>query len=156
LFLLGFQWLLLQQYEHNKEFKKLENKDIQKKITNLVIEAQKQVDNSKKITIESLSWNKDPKIKKAAERLGIFENPPSATGKLNLDLLDADSNKFLEELGIDLKPPFKDRKPPMKGKTVYFRDFIDDGDAKSGLDVIDLDVIDAEIVEEPIRIREKK
>jgi len=39
----------------------------------------------------------------------------------------------------------------MKGKTVYFRDFIDDGDAKSGLDVID-----AEIVEEPIRIREKK
>jgi len=146
-----------QQILHNVEYTKLKNsigrllkdKDIQEEIKKILIETQNQVDNSNKIKLEYLNWNRNPAIKEAAERLGIFENAPNPTEKLNLDLLDADSNKILEELGIFQKPnPIEGK---IKGKIVYFRDFIDkmvDSDNKS-----DLDVIDAEIVKGPVRVR---
>ena len=41
--------------------------------------------------------------------------------------------------------------PRTKGKTVYFRDFIDQ--IADDTDKADLDVIDAEIVKEPVRVR---
>jgi hypothetical protein len=155
-----------QQILHNMEYTKLKNsigrllkdKTLREEIKTIFIETQKQIDNSNKIKLEYLNWNRDPAIKEAAERLGIFENAPNPTNptvKLNLDLLDlldADSNKILEELGelgILQNPNPIEKK--IKGKTVYFRDFIDqmvDGDNKS-----DLDVIDAEIVKEPVRVK---
>ena len=149
---------LAQQIQHNAEYIKLKNiigrfskdKNFQEDIKNIFIETQKQMDNSNKIKLEYLNWNKNPAIKEAAERLGIFENAPSATGPLTLDTLDPDPdlNKILEEFGLIKTPNPKTR---IKGKTVNFRDFVAgmvDGDDKS-----DLDVIDAGIVQEPVRIR---
>jgi hypothetical protein len=126
----------------------LKDKDLQEEIKNTFINIQKQMDNSNKITLEYLNWNKNPEIKEAAERLGIFENPPSVTRKPNLDLLDADLDKILENPGILQN---SDSKPRIKGKTVYFRDFIDQMSDNDNMS--DLDVIDTEIVKEPVRIR---
>lgn len=73
---------------------------------------------------------------------------------MTLDPLDLNSDlkKILQEFG-SIKTP--NRKTPIKnsikGKIVNFRDFVEgmvDGDNKS-----DLDVIDAEIIQEPIPIR---
>ena len=146
---------LAQQIQYNAEYTKLKNsigrflkdKNFQEDIRNILIETQKQMDNSNKIKLEHLNWNKNLAIKEAAERLGIFENAPSATGPLTLDL-DPDLNKILEEFGLIKTPNTKTR---IKGKTVNFRDFVAgmvDDDNKS-----DLDVIDVEIVQEPVRIR---
>jgi len=163
-----------QQIIHNVKFSKLKNmlnkllndEDIKETVGTILIETQKQVDNSNKIRLESfesLNWNKNPAIKEACERLGIFENTPHVTGKLNLDSLDPESTKILEELGFIKKPmgeiiqeEVKEKvKKKIKGKTVYFKDFLDqtidydDGMSDSG-------IIDAEIVEEFIRIRSNK
>ena len=153
---------LAQQIQHNAEYTKLKNiigrfledKNFQEEIKTILLDTQKRIDNSKKIKLEHLNWNRNPAIKEAAERLGIFENPTSATGPLSLDTLNPnpDLKKILEELNIIETPnPKTPIKTSMKGKTVNFRDFVEgmgDGDNKS-----DLDVIDAEIVQEPVRIR---
>lgn len=159
----------VQQIMHQVKFSKLQNmlskllndKEIQDTITiqTILIDTGKQIDNSKKITIESLNWNTNPKIKEAAERLGIFKNSPHVTGKLHLDPSDPKSTTILEELGI-IKNPIggimqeevtAKVKEKVKGKTIYFRDFIDrmvdDGD------MLDPGIIDTEIIEKPIWIR---
>jgi hypothetical protein len=148
---------LVHQIQHNAECAKLqkafkiflERKDIKETIKTIFIDAQKQTDNSNKIKLEDLNWNKNPAIKQAAEQLGIFENAPNPT-TLSFDTLDPnpDLKKILKEFGLIKTPSPKTR---IKGKTVNFRDFVEgmvDSSNKS-----DLDVIDAEIVQEPIRIR---
>lgn len=148
-----------QQVQHNGEYTKFKNsvrrlfkdENFQEEMRNLAIETQKQVENSKKIKLEHLNWNKNPAIKEAAERLGIFKNAPSVHEPLTLD---PDLKKILEEFGLIETPNPKTLiKTSIKGKTVNFRDFIEEtvgGDNKS-----DLDIIDAEIVKEPLRIRIK-
>ena len=118
-----------------------------KEVTNIFLEAQKQIDNSEAIKLESLNWNKNP-----AERLGIFENPPCANKPLKLDTLDPNPEleKMLEELGIRTKP---NPRKFTKAKTCNFRDFIRkiiESNDESDLDVIDVDV---KPVEEPLSIR---
>jgi len=141
---------LTQQFLHNAEYIKWER--FQKEMKTFFIDIQKNIDNSNKIKLENLNWNKNPAIKEAAERLGIFENAPNAIGKLNLDTLDPnpDLKKFLEESGIigtettNLKTRIKRK----IGKTVNFKDFVDNNKS-------DLDVIDAEIVNKTVQIRIK-
>ncbi len=83
-----------------------------------------------------------------AEQLGIFENPPLVTGQFTPDTLDPGLNKILEEFGLSEK---LSTKASIKGKLINFRDFVkkmvDDHDKST------LDLIDAEIIQEPIRIR---
>lgn len=142
-----------QQILHNVEYTKLlnnirkwsEDEDIREEIKKFFIETQTRIDNSNKIKLESLNWNKNPEIKQAAERLGIFENPPVNNEKLNLDLLDPDSNKILEEIGIVQNP---DLIGEVKEKTVL--DILEqiNRDNKA-----DLGVIDAEIIKRPARVK---
>jgi len=146
---------LAQQIQHNKEYTKigrfLNDENFQENIKSIFIDAQKRIDNSNKIKLEHLNWNKNPAIKEAAERLGIFENAPRATGQFTLDTLDPDLNKILKEFGLSETLNTKTRIKRIKGKTINFRDFVEgmvDGDNKS-----DLDVIDVEIVQETVRIR---
>jgi len=148
-----------QQIQHNGEYTKFKNsirrlfkdENFQEEMRNLAIETQKQVDNSKKIKLEHLNWNKNPAIKQAAERLGIFQNAPSVHEPL---ILDPDLKKILEEFGLIETPNPKTLiKTSIKGKTVNFRDFIEE--TVSGNNKSDLDIIDAEIVKEPLRIRIK-
>jgi hypothetical protein len=96
---------LCQQTLHNVAYKQfvekfLTDKNFEEKITNMLSRAQKRVENSKSITIEYLNWNKNPAIKEAAERLGIFENAPSATGPVNLNALDLDPGKISDKLDV--------------------------------------------------------
>ena len=151
-----------QQIHNNAEYTKFKqnigrlfkDKNFQENIETIFIETQNNIKNSKKIKLEHLNWNKDPAVKEAAERLGIFKNAPSDTGPLTLDTLDPDPDlkKILQEFGLIETPnPKTPIKTSPKGKMVNFRDFVDgmvDGDNKS-----DLDVIDAEIVKESVRIR---
>jgi hypothetical protein len=128
----------------------LTGKGIQEEIRTVLIETQKQIDNSNKIKLEYLNWNKNPAIKEGAEKLRIFESAPNLTKKLDLNLLEPDSTKILEELGI-LQNPNNNVEGKIKGKTVYFRDFIDR--MVNNGNNSDLEVIDAEIVKEPVRVR---
>ena len=41
-------------------------------------------ENMNLINLKNLNWNKNPEIKQAAERLGIFENPPKIARPLIL------------------------------------------------------------------------
>jgi len=155
---------LAQQIDNHKEYAKLLNnicknsniflrdKESQKEFKAIFIEAQKEIDNSKAIKLEYLNWNKNSAIKEAGERLKIFENPPSATRSITLETVDSnfDLAKILENFGL-----IKTLKSKMgiKGKIIHFRDFIErmtDGDNK-----LDLDVIDAEILKGPARIKIK-
>lgn len=85
--------------------KLLKHKDIQKGIQAILIDNQNQINNASKIKLQNLNWNKNPEIKKTAEQLGIFKNPPHSTGKLSLDVRDPNSSKIIEEkFGILLNP----------------------------------------------------
>lgn len=158
-----------QQIIHNIQFLQLKNRfnellkdeEIREEIQTLLIDTQKKINNSNKIkfeSFESLNWNKNPEIKEAAERLGIFENAPHLTGELNLNPEDPDSIKILQELNIPTKPtkPIKEIvkgevQKKNTGKTVYFRDFVKQISDDS--DMSDSGIIDAEFIKEPIRIR---
>jgi hypothetical protein len=113
------------------------------------------------LKFEDLNWNKNPAIKEAAERLGIFENPPSLNRSHKFETLDPDSDlrKMLEDLGLIKATNNKARikiKSPLKSKLVKFSDFIEgiiDGENKSELNVMDAEIV--EVVKEPLRIRIK-
>ena len=112
--------------------------------------------------------------------------PTNSYGKLKMGPLDSDTNLILQhdfnsESGKDIDEFIKERmkeefglienpterqlqeiiqgkvKRKRRGKTVYFRDFVDemaDHDADlAGPDIIDLDIVDAEIIKEPIRLK---
>ena len=139
----------------------LTDKEVRETVQTFLIETQRKIDNSNKIKFEgfeSLNWNKNPAVKETAERLGIFENPPLAR-ELNLNLEDSETVKILEKLDIDtnsIKPIKKivegEVKEKTAGKTVYFRDFVEQMADDS--DISDFDIIDAEIIEKPIQIKE--
>jgi hypothetical protein len=147
---------LAQQIQSNRNYNKflenihicLKDKISQKDIQSIIISAQKEIDNSKSIKLSHLNWNKNRAIKEAAERLGIFESAPIFTGQFTSDTLDPGLNKILEEFGLSEK---LSTKASIKGKLINFRDFVkkmvDDHDKST------LDLIDAEIIQEPIRIR---
>ena len=84
----------------------------------------------------------------AAECLGIRSKLTSNTSQFTSDTLDPRLNKILEEFGLSEK---LSTKASIKGKLINFRDFVkkmvDDHDKST------LDLIDAEIIQEPIRIR---
>ena len=149
---------MAQQIQFNRNFTQftknihilLKDENFQEDIKSIIIGAQKRIDNSESIKMEHLSWNKNPAIKEAAERLGIFENPPSVSGQFTSDTLDPGFNKILEKFGLSKK---LSTKTSIKGKSrsIHFRDFVKgmvDGADKSSLDVIDI-----EIGQEPVRIR---
>jgi len=147
---------LAQQIQCNRDYTKfrenisicLTDKIFQGNLERTLIRTQKRIDNSNKIKLEHLNWNKNPAVKEAAERLGIFENVPSVTDQLTSDTLDPHLNKIFEEVGLNEKLSTKTR---IKGKTINFINFVKgmvDGHDKSGLDVIDI-----EIVQEPVRIQ---
>ena len=76
-------------------------------IQDVLKETYRQIEeNSKRITLKDLNWNKNPAIKQACECLGIFENPPKIDGPLHLDTLDFDLEleEMLENLGLLKKP----------------------------------------------------
>jgi hypothetical protein len=82
-------------------------------LEDIIIEANKKLDanqkihNSNKIILENLNWNKNPAIQEAAEKLGIFQNPPDPSGNLSLDLLSPETDQILEEFDI-IKNPIGD------------------------------------------------
>ena len=106
---------LAQQYMHYKSYQELMQFQYQlatdEKFRNEILEAIKEkyrqfVENYNKVNIENLNWNANPKIKQAAERLGIFENPPEIVETLHIDTLDFDLEleEMLDRLGLLTKP----------------------------------------------------
>ena len=91
----------VQQIIHNIEYTKfkdnilrvLQEKEFKKEFRSILEEAQKRINNANAIKLKHLNWNKNPAIKEAAERLGIFENPLSAYVPLNLE-----TNPALKEI----------------------------------------------------------
>lgn len=74
----------------------------------MFLKTQKEIVNSKAISLPGLNWSKNPTIREAAERLGIFENPPNSMGLLNLDVTK-DLVTILEEVGIiDTELPIRE------------------------------------------------
>lgn len=117
-------------------------------------EIQKKLKNSQSIKLESLNWNRDPSIKRTAQQLWIFENPPLTNEQLYLDTLDPSPKitEVLEELGIDASPDLKPSPSPSpspprtEAKIRNFRDFVQDMEA-------DADISDFEPIPEPEKIR---
>lgn len=151
---------LTQQFLNNRNYLKFKNyiseilkdQNFKEQIPEILMKAQGQIENSKAIKLEHLNWNKNPAIKEASERLRIFENVPSASKPLNLDTLnlDPDLEEIFKELGFIKTQKLK---TPIKAKTVYFKDFVGRMvDNDSDLDIID-DVINVEVIQEPLRIR---
>ena len=106
---------LAQQYMHYKSYKEImqfqhqlaTDEKFRNDILKSIREQHKQfVENYNKVNIENLNWNANPKIKQAAERLGIFENPPEIGETLHLDTLDFDLElkEMLDRLGLLKKP----------------------------------------------------
>ena len=106
---------LAQQYMHYKSYKEIiqfqhrlaTDEKFRNEILKAIREQHKQfVENYNKVNIENLNWNANPKIKEAAERLGIFENPPEVVETLHIDTLDFDLEleEMLDRLGLLKKP----------------------------------------------------
>ena len=107
-----------QQYMHDKEYKKLadfmkkisQDKEFKEKMIMTINESIKQIDKRiNQLKLENLNWNRNPDIKQAAERLGIFENPPEIGGPLHIESLDGDLEieEMLKNLGLiqEIKAP---------------------------------------------------
>lgn len=106
---------LFQQYMHRRKYQEIlkistrlaKDKEFKERVTSNMHELGKQIEkNIQRIKLQNLNWNKNPEIKQAAERLGIFENPPKIDGPLHLDTLDfnLELEKMLENLGLLQKP----------------------------------------------------
>lgn len=131
------------------------NEDYDNKIRSVINKDYKQIANSESIKLEYLKWNQNPAIKEAAERLGIFENAPSANGPLNLDTLDPDLKKSLKESGFNFEElGFIKKLNPKKitqPKTVNFKDFVEGIlDNESDLDI---EVLQEPLQQNPLKIR---
>ena len=134
--------------------------EIRQTFKTIVTKTQNKINNSNKILMESfenLNWNKNPLIKESCERLGIFDNAPQRIEKLNLDIFDPKINEFIEEFEfLEKKSITKIAKETVKkkskGKIVYFQDFVNNIINNEGK-ILDSNIIDAEIIEQPIRIK---
>jgi hypothetical protein len=106
---------LAQQYMHQKNYQELmqfqhrlaTDEKFRNEILQSMREKHKQfVENYNKVNLENLNWNANPKIKQAAERLGIFENPPEIAETLHIDTVDfnLELEEMLDRLGLLTKP----------------------------------------------------
>ena len=106
---------LIQQYMNNKNHQQViefyqqlaTDSEFRERILQSIKQQHKQfIENYQKIHIENLNWNANPEIKQAAERLGIFEDPPRFSETLHLDTLDFDLEleQMLDNLGLLKKP----------------------------------------------------
>ena len=106
---------LFQQYMNFKQYQEIlkfsvrlaKDKEFRESIINMIHGINNQIEeNMNLINLKNLNWNKNPEIKQAAERLGIFQNPPKIDGPLHLDTLDFDLEleEMLENLGLLQKP----------------------------------------------------
>jgi len=159
LLLRSFTQQMLNQMEYSK-FKKMVNQmldddDLKETLRAVLLEGEGPATSSSRIKMGPSDLNQNPALKHACERLGICEDTPHFSGELNVgsesvDILDGAGlieNPTETQLEQIIKEKVK-RKP--KGKTVYFRDLIDEiPDYDAGIS--DSDIIDAEIIEEPIR-----
>lgn len=137
---------LLNQREYSN-FKKMVNKmldddDLKETIRAFFTEGEGPTLSSGRLKMGPPDFDENPALKydfnlKSGEDLEEFIK---ARMKEDLGLIENPTETQLEEI-IQRK---------VKGKTVYFRDFIEPYD---GADLSDSDIIDAEILEEPIRVR---
>jgi hypothetical protein len=106
---------LFQQYMHLRQYQRVldisvklsKDPEFRKAIMNKIDQINKQIEeNMNLINLETLNWNKNPAIKQAAERLGIFENSPKIDGPLHINTLDVDLEieQMLKDLGFLQKP----------------------------------------------------
>jgi len=137
-----------QQSLHQRECRELQEKiskilkDLEdKKIKNPFLEISKKRKNRQLFQAmkldDQLNWNQNPSIREAAEQLGIFEQNPVDTGRINLDT----SNPAFQEMGEELNWPvmkelLEDQKPDLI-------EIIDEAlvNDKSDFDIIDLEVV---------------
>jgi len=152
LLLRSFTQQILNQREYLK-FKKMLNKmldddDIKETLRTLFLEDEGSASSSNRIEMGFSDLDKNPTLKhdfseKSSEG---FEEFIKERVKQEFGLVENPTETELEKI---IKGKVK-RKP--KGKTVYFRDFIDklpDYD----VDISDSDIIDAEIIEKAIQVR---
>lgn len=144
---------LAAQIIHNAEYAKFREmlthffKDplIKGDLKDILLEFQNQNENSGKITLKHLEWNKDPKIKEAAEQLGIFKNSPQLSKSVEID------SEILKELGIPEKPEIDSTLGVRSKLKDKFSNLVSETPAEPNLDLdLDLGIIDAEIIEENI------
>lgn len=100
------------------------------------------------IEMKPVGFEKDPAFQynfdsKSGEDLKDFIK---ARMEQELGLIENPTDKQLEEI------IHRNVKRKLRGKTVFFRDFIDEIPYE-GADLSDSDIIDAEIIKEPIRIK---
>ena len=175
----SFTQQMLNQMEYSK-FKKMVNQmldddDLKETLRAVFLEGEGPATSSSRIEMGPSDLDQNPALKHACERLGICEDTPHFSGELNVgsesvDILDGAGRvgKSSEELEEFIKENFglienptetqleeiikeKVKRKP-KGETVYFRDLIDEiPDYDAGIS--DSDIIDAEIIEEPIRVK---
>lgn len=107
------------------------------------------------MTLQELNWNRNPEIKKAGQRLNIFQKGPTLNQKLSRDPSNLDP--ALEELfkkfeighGPNISPSIR-----TKSKIVLFRYFVRPIKTEEGLEFLnDLEVLDAEIFSQSIKIK---
>lgn len=102
---------LFQQYMHFRQYQRVleisvklsKDPEYRKAIMNKIDQINKQIEeNMNLINLETLNWNKNPSIKQAAKRLGIFEKSPKIDGPLHINTLDVDLEveQMLEDLGL--------------------------------------------------------
>jgi len=143
---------ILNQREYLK-FKKMFNKildsgDLKETLSAFFLESEGPVSSSNRIEMRPPDLDKNPTLKydfnrKSSEELDEWIKKRV---KEEFGLVENPTETQLEEI-IQKKVP---RKP--KGKTIYFRDFIKEI-PDSNESISDLDIIDAEIIEEPIWVR---
>lgn len=152
LLLRSFTQKILNQREYLK-FKNMLNKmldddDLKETLRASFLEGEGPASSSSRIEMGPPDLDKNPTLKhdfsgKSSEELEEFIKEKV---KKEFGLVENPTEAELEEI---IKGKVK-RKP--KGKSVYFRDFIDEI-PDYDVDISDSDIIDAEIIEEPIRVR---
>ena len=140
------QWHHNMEYEKIKEFGKrlLSDPEFKEAVSGFFAKANEN-SSSTKFSYEDLNWNKNPDIKKNAEKLGIFDNDPALNEPIGT--LDSDADPLFSRPKRQAKSNFKPRR---RGKTVYYRDFIENLDQKNKIN--ELDVIDAEILDKKVKL----
>ena len=153
LFLRSVTQQMLHQVEYSK-FKKmvnqiLDNDDLKERLRLFFLEVKDPATKFSRIEMGPSDLDQNPALKHAWEKLGICEDTPHFSGEFEEFIKE----KIKEDFGLIKNPTETQleeiiqgkvkRKP--KGKTVYFRDFIKE--------IPDSDIIDAEIIEEFIRVK---
>ena len=143
---------ILNQRDYSKfkklVYKMLDDDELKETIQAFFIEGKDRIPSSGKLKIEPLDFDEKSALKHNFNlELGDnFEKFTKARMKEELGLIQNPTEEQLQEI---IQKKVK-RKP--KGKTVFFGDFIDENPYE-GADFLLSDIIDAEILEEPIRMK---